>query len=86
MWEKIEDYWKISLQVILCLFVFRSTSYCEITQSMCKIETLFQSSPSLVDIVKPFVATVATTITQEQYTGSYTLIRSDARPFLKCIT
>ena len=21
MWEKIEDYWKISLQVILCLFV-----------------------------------------------------------------
>ena len=34
MWEKIEDYWKISLQVILCLFAFRSTSYCEIKQSI----------------------------------------------------
>ena len=34
MWEKIEDYWKISLQVILCLFVFRSTTYSEIKQSI----------------------------------------------------
>ena len=45
--------------------------------------TLFQSSPSLVDVVKPFVAAVATTITQEQYANSYILISPDASPFLK---
>ena len=45
------------------------------------METLFQTSPSLVD--KPFVAAVATTITQEQYASSYILISSNTKPFLK---
>ena len=53
----------------MCLFIFRSTStlYCEIKQSITvRIETLFKSSPSLVDIVKPFAVAVATAINQEQ--------------------
>ena len=33
-WEKLEDYWKISLQVILCLFVFRFTSYKFVTHTL----------------------------------------------------
>ena len=41
------------------------------------------TSLSLVDIVKPSVAALATTINQKQYTSSYILISSDASPFLK---
>ena len=72
MWEKLEDYWKTSFQVILCvclsfvlLRIVKSSS-----RLLCRIKTLFQSSPSLVDVVKPFVAAVATTINQEQYASS----------------
>ena len=34
MWEKLEDYWKISLQVILCLFIFHFTSYKFVTHTL----------------------------------------------------
>ena len=44
---------------------------------------LLLSSPSLVDIVKPFVVAVTTTINQEQCASSYILISSNASPFLK---
>ena len=44
---------------------------------------LLLSSPSLVDVVKPFVAAVATTKNQEQCASSYILISSNASPFLK---
>ena len=53
---------------------------------LCRIETLFQSSPSLVDNVKPFAAAVVTTINQKQYSSSYILISSNASPFLKRVT
>ena len=43
------------------------------------METLFQTSPSLVD--KPFVAAVATTINQGQYASSYILISSNKTIF-----
>ena len=83
-WEKLEDYSKLSLQVSLCLFFIRSISYCEVKkQLLFRIETLFQSSPNCVDIVKPFVPAVAITIKQEQYARSYILISSDASPFFK---
>ena len=36
-----------------------------------------------MDVVKPFVAAVGTTITQEQYASSYILISSNARPFFE---
>ena len=48
---------------------------------LCRIETLFQTSRSLVD--KPFVAAVATTINQGQYASSYIVISSNTKPFLK---
>ena len=44
---------------------------------------LLLSSLGLVDVVKPFVAAVATTINQKQYASSYILISSNASPFLK---
>ena len=70
----------------MCLFFDRSISCCEVKQRLLfRIETLFQSSPNRVDIVKPFVAAVAITINQEQYTSSYILISSDASTFLKCV-
>ena len=68
----------------MCSFVFRSTSYCEVKQGLLyRIETLCQYSQSPLDIVKPFVSAVATTINQEQYSSSYILISSDANPILK---
>ena len=55
----------------ICLFVFRSTSYREVKQRLLyRIETLWRYSPSPLDIVKPLVAAVATTINQEQYASS----------------
>ena len=72
------------LSKFMCLFVFRSTLYHEVKQRLLyRIETLCQYSPSPLDIVKPFVAAVATTIKQEQYSSSYILISSDANPILK---
>ena len=52
----------------MCLFFIRSISYCEVKKQLLlfRIETLFQSSPNRVDIVKPFVAAVVITIKQEQ--------------------
>ena len=44
---------------------------------------LLLSSLGLVEVVKPFVAAVVTTINQEQYASSYILISSNASPFLK---
>ena len=44
---------------------------------------LLWSSPSLVNVVKPFVVVVATTKNQEQCASSYILISSNASPFLK---
>ena len=68
----------------ICLFVFRSTLYREVKQRLLySIETLWQYSPSPVDIVKPFVVAVATTINQEQYTSLYILISHDANLILK---
>ena len=68
----------------MCLFFIRSISYCELKkQLLFRIETLFQSSPNRVDIVKPFVVAVAITIKQEQYARSYILISSDASLFFK---
>ena len=46
---------------------------------------LLLSSASLVDVVRPFVVAVATTINKEQCAGSYILISSNASPFLKCV-
>ena len=44
---------------------------------------LLWSSPSLVNVVKPFVVVVATIKNQEQCASSYILISSNASPFLK---
>ena len=56
----------------MCLFVFRSTSYYQVKQRLLyKIKTLFQFLPSLLDIVKPFVAAIKTIKNQEQYASSY---------------
>ena len=68
----------------MCLLIFCSTSYREVKQWLLyRIETLFQYSPSPVDVAKPFVVAVATTINQEQYTSLYILISHDANLILK---
>ena len=44
---------------------------------------LLWSSPSLVNVVKPFVVVVATIKNQERCASSYILISSNASPFIK---
>ena len=66
----------------VCVFVVPSTLDGEVEHRLLiEFETLFQSSPCL------FVAAVATTINQEQYSSSYMyiLVSSNANPLFKHI-